>query len=73
VLITGKQTPKDEFGRWKGGWILGPDGKALDDCCHYFLRSGQLQFLGDCVHALKGQTVELPDLPDFLTDEDFHL
>jgi hypothetical protein len=33
------------------------------DVCHYFLRAGQIQFLGDSTHALKGQTVPLPDLP----------
>lgn len=34
------------------------------DVCHYFLRAGQIQFLGDCTHKLSGQTVALPDLPD---------
>lgn len=32
--------------------------------CHYFIRDGKIQFLGDCTHALKGQTVDLPDIPD---------
>lgn len=31
--------------------------------CHYFLQNGKIQFLGDCTHALKGQTVDLPDMP----------
>lgn len=31
--------------------------------CHLFLRDGQLQFLGDCWHDLKNQTVPLPDDP----------
>lgn len=40
------------------------DGEVAEaTCCHYFLSAGFLQFLGDCTHALKGQTVELPDLP----------
>lgn len=34
--------------------------------CHYFLRNGQIEFLSDCTHALAGQTVPLPDLPDKL-------
>lgn len=34
------------------------------DVCHYFLQQGKLVYLGDCTHALKGQTVELPDIPD---------
>ncbi|MGO4337889.1 DUF6527 family protein [Labrys sp. KB_33_2] len=29
--------------------------------CHSFVRDGQIQFLGDCTHALAGQTVPLPD------------
>lgn len=33
------------------------------DVCHYFLRAGNIQFLGDCTHAMKGQTVPLPDIP----------
>lgn len=28
--------------------------------CHSFVREGQIQFLGDCTHALAGQTVPLP-------------
>ena len=29
--------------------------------CHSHVRDGKIQFLGDCTHALKGTTVELPD------------
>lgn len=32
--------------------------------CHYFLRAGQIQYLGDCTHELRGQTVALPPIPD---------
>jgi len=32
--------------------------------CHSFVRDGQIQFLGDCTHALAGQTVDLPELPE---------
>ncbi|MBS7553536.1 ammonia monooxygenase [Ancylobacter dichloromethanicus] len=28
--------------------------------CHSFVTDGRIQFLGDCTHALAGQTVELP-------------
>lgn len=31
--------------------------------CHYFMTNGQLQFLNDCPHALKGQTVAIPEFP----------
>ena len=29
--------------------------------CHSFVTDGRIKFLGDCTHALAGQTVELPD------------
>ncbi len=29
--------------------------------CHSFVREGRIEFLGDCYHALKGKTVEIPD------------
>lgn len=28
--------------------------------CHSFVTDGRIQFLGDCTHALAGQTVDLP-------------
>jgi hypothetical protein len=30
--------------------------------CHSFIRDGKIQYLGDCWHHLKGQTIELPDV-----------
>ena len=29
--------------------------------CHSFVKDGQIQFLADCCHKLKGQTVPIPD------------
>ena len=29
--------------------------------CHSFVTDGKIQYLGDCTHALAGQTIELPD------------
>jgi len=29
--------------------------------CHLFMRDGKIQFLSDCHHELKGQTVNCPD------------
>lgn len=29
--------------------------------CHSFVTDGQIQFLGDCTHALAGKTVPLPE------------
>lgn len=30
--------------------------------CHSFVTDGRIQFLDDCTHALRGQTVDLPEL-----------
>ncbi|TXN79295.1 DUF6527 family protein [Methylobacterium sp. WL8] len=38
----------------------GKDG-APPAICHSFVTDGQIQFLGDCTHALAGQTVPLPE------------
>jgi hypothetical protein len=41
-----------------------PDELADFKCevCHSFVTDGRIQFLGDCTHALAGQTVHLPEL-----------
>ncbi len=36
------------------------DGAKPDRRCHSFVRDGRIEFLGDCHHALKGTTVDLP-------------
>lgn len=33
--------------------------------CHYFLHDGRIAFCSDSTHQLAGQTVDLPDLPDW--------
>jgi hypothetical protein len=38
--------------------------KAPPACCHYFLHAGQLNYCADSTHALAGQTVPLPDIPE---------
>ena len=56
------------------GHFVQPDGKHCDksgdpewpcncSCCHSFVTDGQIQFLGDCTHALAGQTIPLPLWP----------
>lgn len=40
-----------------------------DQVCHSFVTDGRIQFLGDCTHALAGQTVDLPDLPPYMQDD----
>lgn len=63
VLVRSKQIERNERGEWTGEWVRDAGGNALDSVCHSFVTDGQIQFLGDCTHALAGQTVPLPD-PD---------
>lgn len=37
------------------------------DRCHSFVREGRIQYLQDCTHELRGQTV---DIPEFVMDSD---
>lgn len=32
--------------------------------CHSFITDGKIQFIGDCTHALAGQTVEIQAFPE---------
>lgn len=41
----------------------GVDG-APPAVCHSYVTDGRVQFLGDCTHALAGQTVDLPEFPE---------
>lgn len=36
----------------------------VESVCHSFVRAGRIEFLGDCTHSLKGQTIDLPDVPE---------
>lgn len=42
-------------------WQNDQEGKVRNRC-HHFVRNGQIEFLGDCTHALKGQTVTMLDI-----------
>lgn len=54
--------------------IINPKGhkhhnpNCSTDVCHYFLKGGVIEYLGDCTHALRGQKVPLPELPRHLRD-----
>jgi hypothetical protein len=30
--------------------------------CHSYIKNGMIQFLNDCHHPLRGQTIELPEI-----------
>lgn len=38
----------------------GPYHNPGAEICHSFVTDGRIQFLGDCSHALAGQTVDIP-------------
>lgn len=46
--------------------LLSSNGKG--QICHSYVTDGRIQFLGDCGHTLVGQTVPLPQLPEWLKD-----
>lgn len=37
--------------------------------CHSFLKQGIFVFLGDSTHSLSGEAVDIPDLPEWVTNE----
>lgn len=60
VLCSGTEPITDEeHARIMGGEKVTPRPKI----CHSFVTDGRIQFLGDCTHALAGQTVDLPNQP----------
>ncbi len=61
IRVRGKRRlTDDEHRRIMAGERL----EIPDQCCHSFVRAGQIEFLSDCTHPLAGKTVPLPDLPD---------
>lgn len=59
ILVRGKQPITDEE------FDLIMKGKKVESkplVCHSFIKSGRIQYLDDCTHNLKGQTVELEDI-----------
>lgn len=52
-----KTDPDPEKWTFENGKVVG--GK--DIVCHSFITDGKIQYLNDCTHDLKGQTVDLPD------------
>lgn len=60
VLVQGSaKLTADEYQRV----LAGESVQTAKTVCHSFVTDGRIQFLGDCTHALAGQTVDLPDWP----------
>jgi hypothetical protein len=56
---------------WNGDLVHGTFAPSLlcnsqhpPSRCHSFVRNGRIEFLGDCHHELKGQTVDVPEWED---------
>ncbi len=41
------------------------DGKVI--VCHSWIKNGTMEYMGDCTHELRGQTVDLPPLSEEAT------
>ncbi|HLP99212.1 MAG TPA: DUF6527 family protein [Sideroxyarcus sp.] len=67
ILVRGtKMTDKGEaaYEEWRAAGFPKPAPEkfdSVDTVCHSFVTEGRIQFLGDCTHALAGQTVDIPD------------
>lgn len=62
ILITGKRRiTDDEYRRILAGEQLEIPGRV----CHTFVTDGRIQFLGDCTHALAGQTADLLEVEPY--------
>ena len=58
---------------WDGGYenptirpsikaVLELNGGRPTEVCHSYVKDGQIEFLGDCTHSLKGTTVSLNEV-----------
>jgi hypothetical protein len=66
ILVTsGHYAPGEHAHCWCTYNAEHPDDPVDFHCyrCHSFVREGRIEFLGDCSHALAGQTAELPECP----------
>ncbi len=72
VLVTGRDFTEKGEAEWEA-WIDAgsprleggelPQFESADTVCHTFVTDGRIQFLGDCTHALAGQTVDMAPWP----------
>lgn len=60
VLVRGTKIVRDEAGEWTGEWERDASGNLIPTVCHSFVTDGQISFLEDCTHDLRGQVVPIP-------------
>jgi hypothetical protein len=59
-----EMTPEEEAeydAIYKAGGREAVFASRFGKACHSFITDGRIQYLGDCTHDLKGQTIDLPD------------
>lgn len=59
-----RRRPQGPFWNWNGDMVhptFDPSLKVTSQAgvCHSFVRNGKIEFLADCWHELRGQTVDL--------------
>jgi hypothetical protein len=64
VLVHERQKLINEDLEWDQ--LCKPENITTAPRCHSFVRNGHIAFLSDSTHELAGQTVPLPELPDWL-------
>lgn len=66
VLVRSGHYVPDHKGECWCTWEAEDGEKSGFGCyvCHSFVTDGRIQFLGDCTHALAGQTVDLPPVDE---------
>jgi hypothetical protein len=63
VLVYERKKLINEDLEWDA--LLAPENTTMAPRCHSFVRNGCIEFLTDSTHALAGQTVQLPPLPEW--------
>ena len=68
VTVNGRLNPQGATWTWNGSVEKPTFSPSLlvnashpESRCHSFVKDGQIQFLSDCAHELRGQTVDLKD------------
>ena len=59
------------WGRFADPSYVPEEGHDPSGVCHYNITAGKIIFHGDSTHKLKGQTADLPDIPEgvFISSE----
>lgn len=66
IKVTGTRTPTDD----EAARILAGERLQLPTtCCHSYVADGRIQYLDDCTHHLKGQTVDLEPIAESMGAE----